>query len=484
MSTDFQDLFAGVKDALGDVLGGARPRRQTPDQPSYYEQYFAQVAGGPFGAGAPDLGYSAGAGRAAPNFGVTLAAGPFGAGGAADPYGARFGVALGGDPFGGDYAARQLAAYDAANAAKKARDASRAASVSGTAVEAGDWSGPATADDNASLTPEAIDNYIRSKNPNSPLIGKGRAILGAANRYGISAPLMVGIFGKESSWGSTAGPGFNLSGITDPGRDQGLGGQRAFQGFGSWEAAIDATARNLAGPNYKGKSAADQIGTWYVGKAGDLEATDLAGNGTVRQYLDNFVGPAYAGLGVPYNPSGAGSRRAGGGATGGLMGVTGGRGSITQEFGTTDYSEANPDVYSFAVSMGLRAGQHSGIDLGVPRGSQLFVPVSGVVTIAGGSGFYTDESGDGPGRGELRIRLDDGSELILGHMSSISLRPGQRVTAGTLAGLSGGSDGAHVHVEMRIRDRSTPSGWRIIDPRTRLGAGTAYTAPIQRGRPS
>jgi murein DD-endopeptidase MepM/ murein hydrolase activator NlpD len=152
-----------------------------------------------------------------------------------------------------------------------------------------------------------------------------------------------------------------------------------------------------------------------------------------------------------------------------------------QEFGSTDYAEANPDVYSFAVSMGLRAGQHSGIDLGVPRGTALYSPVAGTVVIAGNSGFYKDAGG---GPGELRIRLDNGDELILGHDSAINVRVGQRVTPGMLVGLSGESDGAHVHVEYRIRDSSTPSGYRIVDPRTKLGTGTAYTAPIQRGRPS
>jgi murein DD-endopeptidase MepM/ murein hydrolase activator NlpD len=274
--------------------------------------------------------------------------------------------------------------------------------------------------------------------------------------------------------GTTAGPGFNLAGV---------GGEGNFAQYGSWEQAIDGAARNLGGPTYKGKSAQDQIGYWFTGKAGDLNATDSTGgrNGTVRSYLDGPVAAAYSGLGVPFNPQGAGTRRAGGGATGGLMGVTGGRGTISQEFGSTDYSEANPDVYSFAVSMGLRAGQHSGIDVGVPRGTQLFSPVAGTVVIAGNSGFYKDNAG---GPGELRIRLDNGDELILGHDSAINVRVGQRVTPGMLVGLSGGSDGDHVHVEYRIRDSSTPSGWRIIDPRTRLGAGTAYTAPIQRGRPS
>jgi murein DD-endopeptidase MepM/ murein hydrolase activator NlpD len=415
-----------------------------------------------------------------PNFGVTLAPGPFGVGGAADPFGERFGMALGGDPLGGAFGQRQQGAMDQALFAKQGRDQARAAASarSGTATEAGDWSGPATADDNATLDGAKIDQWIASERPNSPLRGKGAYILQTANSHGVSAPLLLGIFLQESELGTTAGPGYNIAGV---------GGEGNFAQYGSWEQAIDGAAANLGTATYRGKSAAEQVGNWFAGPQkwaqSGLDATDSTGgrNGTVRDYLNKSVAAAYSGLGVPFNQAAGGTRKAGGGATGGLMGVTGGRGTIMQEFGSTDYAEANPDVYSFATSMGLRAGQHSGIDLGVPRGTQLFSPVAGTVVIAGNSGFYKDNAG---GPGELRIRLDNGDELILGHDSAINVRVGQRVTPGMLVGLSGGSDGDHVHVEYRVRDSSTPSGWRIIDPRTKLGAGTAYTAPIQRGRPS
>jgi murein DD-endopeptidase MepM/ murein hydrolase activator NlpD len=477
MSADFADLYGGVQSALTDILGGSSRRQQQP-QSSAYDAYMQSLYQGPAGGVAPPalLGgyadpaatqalYSGPGGQRGYADSAALYQGP---GGQQDAGGALF--AGPGQVGSGGFLAQANAGVDAARAQARAEQRG----LSGTATEAGDWSGPATADDNKTLDGGKIDAWIAATRPNSPLRGKGGYILQVANQYGVSAPLLMGIFLKESELGTTAGAGFNLAGV---------GGEGNFAQYGSWEQAIDGAARNLGGPTYKGKSAQDQIGYWFVGKPGDLNATDSTGgrNGTVRDYLDGPVAAAYSGLGVPFNAAGTGTRRAGGGATGGLMGVTGGRGSIMQEFGSTDYAEANPDIYSFAVSMGLRAGQHSGIDLGVPRGTQLFSPVAGTVVIAGNSGFYTDAGG---GPGELRIRLDNGDELILGHDSAINVRVGQRVTPGMLVGLSGGSDGDHVHVEFRVRDSSTPSGWRIVDPRTKLGAGTAYTAPIARGRPS
>ncbi len=151
----------------------------------------------------------------------------------------------------------------------------------------------------------------------------------------------------------------------------------------------------------------------------------------------------------------------------GLASILGGRAvEIMQEFGPTPFSEAGGWDYSYAQAFGHYG--HTGLDLGLPYGSQLFSPASGVVSIAGGSGYFTNYGApvaNAPGVGELRLRLDSGHELILGHMSQIFPGLGQRVNAGELVGLSGDLEAPHVHVEYRIPDNGTPSGWRIVDPR-------------------
>lgn len=160
---------------------------------------------------------------------------------------------------------------------------------------------------------------------------------------------------------------------------------------------------------------------------------------------------------------------------------------VMQEFGRTDYSAGHEGTYTYGTSYGLPPGSHPGVDYGMARGSSLYVPVDGVVVYAGGTGYYTDNAGDGPGRGELLIQLANGDQVILGHMSQINLQPGQHVTAGTFAGLSGGSDGDHLHLEVRQVDRSLPSGLRIVDPRLYFGQAAPPTggapAPSNNPRP-
>lgn len=145
---------------------------------------------------------------------------------------------------------------------------------------------------------------------------------------------------------------------------------------------------------------------------------------------------------------------------------------VMQPFGRTQYSTGEgAGVYDFGAQFGLDGDTHSGVDIGVPRGTQFVMPagLTGTVTIAGGSGYYKTNSGDGPGKGELRIKLSNGWELILGHADQINVQVGQQVTAGQLLGLTGSSDGDHLHIEVRRPDPSTPSGWRIIDPSTLFG---------------
>lgn len=187
------------------------------------------------------------------------------------------------------------------------------------------------------------------------------------------------------------------------------------------------------------------------------------GQQTAQQLADIFL--------KNYDAIVSGRRAPAGGTTPGVPGnlnsIWGGtNASIMQEFGNTDYSAAHP--YNYGGDFGMGTGHH-GLDIGLARGSRLYVPADGVVTIAGGSGYFRDDEGggDGAGRGELRIRLTNGDEVILGHMAQIALQVGQRVRAGDFAGLSGGADGSHLHLEWRVQ-APTGTGWRVVDPRTKM----------------
>jgi murein DD-endopeptidase MepM/ murein hydrolase activator NlpD len=66
--------------------------------------------------------------------------------------------------------------------------------------------------------------------------------------------------------------------------------------------------------------------------------------------------------------------------------------------------------------------------------------------------------------------MDNGDQVILGHMSQITVPVGTRVGPGMAVGKSGSDNGAHVHVEYRRKTPgATSSGYTIIDPRTALG---------------
>lgn len=373
--------------------------------------------------------------------------------------------------FGKLQAAQQQRAY------KELGQPPATATTSQNLTSAVSWTGPATSDDNKALTPQQVDAWLAQTRPDSPLQGKGSYILQVANQYGISVPLMLGIFLKESELGVTAGPNKVLSGITDPQTDGGLGGARTFQGYQTWEQAIEATAKNLATPLYRGKSLQEQIGTWYVGpeewKRAGINATDRAGNGTVGQYV-NVVAGVYKTLGIAVTPTQtatpapAGSYPVPGGTVGDLASIWGGgNGPVTQDFGVVSPG-IDQSIYAYGQQMGVTG--HTGLDIGLAHGTQLYAPVGGTIIKAGGSGFFVDETGQYDPRtsGEVRIRLDNGHEIILGHLSHVSVQVGQRVNAGALVGRSGTANGAHLHLEYRVPDKSTPIGWRIVDPRTYL----------------
>lgn len=284
------------------------------------------------------------------------------------------------------------------------------------------------------------------------LAGQGQTVLSAASEAGVPASVAVAIIKAESSFQTPAGgTRNNFGGLKNP---QGGG----FADFPDVASGLRAVIGNMGSSIYHGLTLKDFLYKYLGGPEG----------GDVNQYYANVLA-TISSLGGTTDlnavPVGAPQRPTSGGA--GLAGIFGGTvPPIMQEFGHTDYSEAHPSTYAYGNAYGLEGSQHPGVDYGMARGSQLYVPVSGTVVYAGGTGYYTDQNGDGPGRGELLIQLANGDQVILGHMSQIGLQVGQQVTAGTLAGLSGGSDGDHLHLEYRRRNAN--GGYTIVDPRTML----------------
>ena len=96
-----------------------------------------------------------------------------------------------------------------------------------------------------------------------------------------------------------------------------------------------------------------------------------------------------------------------------------------------------------------RAAMHAGIDLAGPVGTSIYATADGTVTEA---------SYNSGGYGNL-IKLDHGRgiETRYAHLTSMSVRPGQRVSRGQLIGRMGStgrSTGSHLHYEVRIDGRA------------------------------
>ncbi|MCZ2526405.1 peptidoglycan DD-metalloendopeptidase family protein [Streptomyces sp. HB2AG] len=104
------------------------------------------------------------------------------------------------------------------------------------------------------------------------------------------------------------------------------------------------------------------------------------------------------------------------------------------------------------------SGHHTGQDFAVPTGTSVRAVTDGTVVAAGWGGSYGYQ---------VVLRHADGKYTQYAHLSSISVRTGERVTGGRQIGRSGStgnSTGPHLHFEVR----TGPGYGSDIDPRAYL----------------
>jgi murein DD-endopeptidase MepM/ murein hydrolase activator NlpD len=110
---------------------------------------------------------------------------------------------------------------------------------------------------------------------------------------------------------------------------------------------------------------------------------------------------------------------------------------ITQNFGDTPFSRANPGVYN--------GKGHNGIDFRAPSGTMIKASLSGVVEGIGN----TDEVRGCYSYGKwVLIRHTNGLSTLYAHLSLIRVQAGQEVSTGEIIGYSGStgySTGPHLH---------------------------------------
>jgi murein DD-endopeptidase MepM/ murein hydrolase activator NlpD len=112
----------------------------------------------------------------------------------------------------------------------------------------------------------------------------------------------------------------------------------------------------------------------------------------------------------------------------------------------------NFDISSVLSGYGLRIHpfhkglyNHLGMDIALPRGTEVITPANGVVIIVGHSELLA-------GYGNyIEIEHGNGITTRYAHLDDIHVRVGQRLTRGTVIGLSGNSGGSiapHLHYEI------------------------------------
>ncbi|HZG83814.1 M23 family metallopeptidase [Paenibacillus sp.] len=120
---------------------------------------------------------------------------------------------------------------------------------------------------------------------------------------------------------------------------------------------------------------------------------------------------------------------------------------------------------------------HTGIDLAMPRGTELHSVADGVVE------RVVDYGAENIGKGVI-LRLDDGTRIVYGHMDKVTVHDGERIRVGELLGFSGNtghSTGPHLHFAMMRGGEwidPTPMA-ETVDKFSGGGVGSALTAPIR-----
>jgi len=137
--------------------------------------------------------------------------------------------------------------------------------------------------------------------------------------------------------------------------------------------------------------------------------------------------------------------------------------TVSQGFG--------PTAYTFEAAYAGFAHFHTGIDLSVPLGTPVVAAADGVVVLARP---MTDTAGALVGYGNyVIIQHDAGLKTLYGHLLTIGVKEGDRVTRGQLIGLvgsTGNSTGPHTHFEVRV-DNSPVDPLQLLPDAVALTTG-------------
>ena len=138
---------------------------------------------------------------------------------------------------------------------------------------------------------------------------------------------------------------------------------------------------------------------------------------------------------------------------------------ITQYFGNTSFSTANPQIYN--------GHGHTGMDFAASPGTPIKAARGGVVLGTGN----TDTTCSGASYGKwVFIKHDNGLSTLYAHLSVISASTGQSVSQGQVVGYSGSTGyatGPHLHFGVYAS-----SGSEITSFASKSCSGKTYTMPV------
>lgn len=225
-----------------------------------------------------------------------------------------------------------------------------------------------------------------------------------------------------------------------------------------------------------------------TGLAKDHPLLKMVGNTALNMGKDAAIGAALG----SFLPGAGTAIGAVGGTLFGLVSslMHGGGGNTTPGMGTSDSSSHSKHPYTYPtpthqVSSGFgyrkdphnpsKNTMHSGLDYAVKKGTPVKAAGDGVVTHAGMDKDY----------GRYVIITHGKKSTLYAHLSSVRVRPGQKVSQGEEIGRSGGkpgdpgsgnSTGPHLHFE--IRDNGGPGAQGRVDPKKYVNKDPQYSPPL------
>jgi murein DD-endopeptidase MepM/ murein hydrolase activator NlpD len=180
-------------------------------------------------------------------------------------------------------------------------------------------------------------------------------------------------------------------------------------------------------------------------------------NAMIRAEDGAWVSPSFYQGGTSFDPS-KGSYGGGGGNALGTM--FGGTTDVSFGFGAPN----DLGYYDYSTDYGMNGSDHTGIDIPQPYGSPIYAPADAEVVCVG---CWQNEYDLANGQvGRIELEMPDGVHILYDHSLDSTVQDGDYVSAGQQIGANGnGNDGSpHTHLEVRVPDSTTPSGWRLIDP--------------------